>query len=93
MDTTWTLQSVDIVLGLIGGFVGLIWDTLGYALTGYESFWFKASLISEIYSTTGKRRMMKNSVPESRLEAQQDLQNGIETQARYEYHYFEQLTT
>ena len=34
-DTTWSVNSIDIVLGLIGGFIGLIWDMLGYTIGGY----------------------------------------------------------
>lgn len=93
LSTTWSVQSVDIVLGLIGGFVGLIWDLLGVTMGGYESFKFNTSLISEIYSTTEQKRMMKDSVPESHEAAQDDLQNGITSQARYYYHYSEYLTT
>ena len=39
-NTEWTITSFDIVMGLIGGFVGLIWDGLGYWLGNYESFKF-----------------------------------------------------
>ena len=87
--TTWSVQSLDIVLGLIGGFVGLIWDLLGYSLGGYESFKFSTALISEIYSTTDKSRMMKDSVPDNHADACTDLKKGLETQARYEYSYRE----
>ena len=44
-------------MGLIGGFIGLIWDTLSLTLKGYESFKFTTSFIGEIYSTTGSQRM------------------------------------
>ena len=36
--TSWSVSSLDLVLGLIGGFVGLIWDILGFSCSGYESF-------------------------------------------------------
>ena len=79
LETTWSVQSLDIVLGLIGGFVGLIWDLLGYSLGGYESFKFNTSLISEIYATTDRNRMKKDSVPENHSDACADLRKGLET--------------
>ena len=91
--TTWSVQSLDIVLGLIGGFVGLIWGLLGYSLGGYESFKFSTALISEIYSTTDKSRMRRDLVPTTHADACTDLKKGLETQARYEYCYREYFCT
>lgn len=39
-EVEWTVMSVDIVLGIIGGFVGLIWGILTYLLGGYQGFRF-----------------------------------------------------
>ena len=72
-EITWSVNSLDIVLGLIGGFVGLIWDLLGYSLGGYESFKFSTALISEIYTTTDRSRMKPDSVPETHEDAHADL--------------------
>ena len=52
-------MSLDIALGLIGGFVGLIWDLLGFFLGSYNEFKFRTALINEIYSTTEKGRMFQ----------------------------------
>ena len=73
------MSSIDILLGLIGGFVGLIWDLLGYTLGGYESFKFSTALISEIYSTTNHSRMKRDSVPENHEDAQADMRKSLET--------------
>ena len=59
--------------------MGLIWDLLGYSLGGYESFKFNKSLISEIYATTDRNRMKKDSVPENHQDACADLRRGLET--------------
>ena len=64
-DTTWSVNSIDIVLGLIGGFIGLIWDMLGYTIGGYQSFKFSTALISELYTTTDESRLTKDAVPRS----------------------------
>ena len=50
-------------MGLIGGFIGLIWDTLGLTLRGYESFKFTSSFIGEIYTTTDSQRMKRGGDP------------------------------
>ena len=59
----WTVQTFDILLALIGGFVGLIWDTIAFTVNGYESFKFGTNLISEIYSITAKSRMEISNLP------------------------------
>ena len=46
IQTEWTITSFDLVLGLIGGFVGLIWDSLGFLLGNYESFKFNTAIIN-----------------------------------------------
>ena len=52
-------------MGLIGGFIGLIWDTLSLTLKGYESFKFTTSFIGEIYTTTESQRMKRGADPSS----------------------------
>ena len=48
----WSVVSFDMVVGLIGGFIGLIYLILTYILGGYQEFKFNTALIGEIYSTT-----------------------------------------
>ena len=59
----WTRTSFDTILGLIGGFVGLIWLFTTWILGGYEQFRFNQEIISEIYSTTDATRMMADIEP------------------------------
>ena len=59
----WSVNSVDILLGLIGGFIGLIWDLLDLSFRPYESFKFGTALISEIYTTTSRSRMTTGKEP------------------------------
>ena len=35
-DEEWAIESLDIVLGLVGGFTGLLWTALAILLGGYE---------------------------------------------------------
>ena len=91
--TQWTVASLDIVLALIGGSIGLIWDTLGLTMRGYESFKFTTAFIGEIYSTTESQRMRKEAEPSTLDEAKVDLDKSLETSKRYEYHYNEYRCT
>ena len=89
----WSVTSVDTLLGLIGGFVGLLWSIITWSLGGYESFRFTQEIISEIYSTTDKSRMMQGQEPTNFEEAHSDLTHCVETQARYDYTYHEFLSS
>lgn len=51
-EVIWQVQSLDSVLGVVGGFVGLIWSTLNLVLGGYEAFKLENSLIGAIYPTS-----------------------------------------
>ena len=50
------------MLGLVGGFVGLIWGTLSLILGGYETFKLQSSLISAIYPTSPLGRESEEGV-------------------------------
>jgi len=73
----WTIVSLDIVLGLIGGFVGLVWSSLDLSLGSYESFKFKEALISEAYSTTDCSRMQQDGQPDNAADAKDDLTKSL----------------
>ena len=68
-ETKWSILSLDLALGLIGGLVALIWQLLELILGDYQSFKFSTALISEIYSTTAQERMMADNVPENKEQA------------------------
>ena len=48
----WSIVSFDMIIGLIGGFIGLVYLILTWFLGGYQEFKFNTALIGEIYSTT-----------------------------------------
>ena len=50
-EEEWVIQSLDIVLGLVGGFTGLLWSATAMILGGYETFKFESSLIGALYKT------------------------------------------
>ena len=90
-EVTWTVTSIDILLGLIGGFVSLIWSLLGYFLGGYENFRFQQELISEVYSTTDNQRMKRDREPDNYDDARKDLTHSLESKALYDYFYLDYL--
>ena len=39
-NTTWAITSLDMILGLVGGFTAMIWATLAFLIGPYEEFKF-----------------------------------------------------
>ena len=87
------MLTLESALGLIGGLNGLIWLLIGIFLGDYQSFKFSTALISEIYSTTAKERMMEENIPRSKQEADADLTQSLESRGRYNYPYEEFFST
>ena len=48
----WSIDSLDIVLGVVGGFSGVVWSFLALIFGGYETFKFENSLIGAVYPTS-----------------------------------------
>ena len=55
IEVTWSIYSLDLVLGLVGGFTSIIWSFLGLIIAPYEDFRFNNSLIGSIYPTSPQR--------------------------------------
>ena len=53
-EFTWSINSLDLVLGVIGGLSGIVWAVLAMALGGYEAFKYQNSLIGAVYPTAPK---------------------------------------
>ena len=49
---TWSVQSLDIVLGLVGGVSGVVWAVFAFTIDDFESFRFENALIGSIYPTS-----------------------------------------
>ena len=39
-EITWSISSLDVILGLVGGFTSVIWSLLAMVITPYEDFKF-----------------------------------------------------
>ena len=53
--TEWSIASIDIILGLVGGVSGILWTGLAMLLSPYETFKFNNSLIGMVYPTAPLR--------------------------------------
>ena len=51
-DTEWAIKSLDIILGLVGGFIGFLWALLSILIESFEVFKLETSLIRMIYPTS-----------------------------------------
>ena len=47
----YRLDAFDQILGVIGGFAGLIWMTFSAVFGGYEEFKLKTDLLSKFFTT------------------------------------------
>ena len=52
VSQTMTVESLDVVIGQIGGYTTLLWIVINFIFSGYENFKFTNSLISKVYACT-----------------------------------------
>ena len=51
-EVHWSRDSLDVVLGVVSGFTGLLWTALSIILGGYETFKLENSIIGAVYPTS-----------------------------------------
>ena len=54
-DVMWSIQSIDLILGLVGGVSAIAWGAIGMFLASYQDFKFQNDLIGSIYATAPQR--------------------------------------
>ena len=47
----YTIDTLDMMIGTIGGFIGLVYMIFGVFISGYEDFKREISLVKSFYST------------------------------------------
>ena len=82
------IQSLDIVLGLVGGFTGLLWSALAILLGGYETFKLENSLIGAVYPTSPQKDEYDDQTEQS---AKIDMMTIVAERGKYFYNYSEYL--
>lgn len=71
----WTVRSLNVILGQIGGYTGLLWMVAGFLLSGFENHRFRTSLVSQIYLCTpeGPEREVSDTKEQSEIVLKQTL--------------------
>ena len=89
----WVIDSLDVVLGLVGGFTGLLWAALSILLGGYETFKLENSLIGAVYPTSPTNDDDKGveATPINEQEARRAMMLTVAERGKYFYDYSEYL--
>ena len=87
-DLTFSINSLDITLGLVGGLSGIIWAIMELVAGGYESFTFENSMIGSIYPTSPQDfDMDTGSTNENK--AKRAMMRTVAERGKYYYNYGE----
>ena len=85
----WSMQSLDVTLGLVGGIVSIVWLMLETSISPYESFKFKQSLIKSVYPTAPKLDELDQDDDASRGKANKQLEQTISNRGLFRYTYWD----
>ena len=88
IESEVTLLSFDQTLALMGGYAGTIWMLIGFALGGFQSFAYEASLLRLLY-TRDRRKRGKNLIEE---EDRREVEACILNRVPNTFSFFEFLT-
>ena len=55
VNLVWSINSFDLILGLVGGFTAILWAISGFLIAPYEEFKFQNSLAGCVYPTSPQR--------------------------------------
>lgn len=94
----WSISSLDIVLGLVGGLSGIVWAFLAILLGSYETFKFENSLIGAIYPTSPQEMPATNDDADNEggatfkeQKSKQAMMRTVAERGKYFYNYSEYL--
>ena len=90
---TWAYESLDLVLGLVGGLAGVVWSVLNYLLGDYEQFKYENSLIGKIYPTSPKVHDESDDVDGNKISDERQAKDAmlriVAERGKYFYNYSE----
>lgn len=94
----WTVMSLDMMLGIIGGLSVLVWGLFRIVFSGYETFKLENSLISAVYPTAPLGRpdidgddFKDEWTPKDDKEAKKSLMRRVAQRGIYFYNYSDYL--
>ena len=92
---TWAYESLDLVLGLVGGLAGVVWSVLSYLLGDYEQFKYQNSLIGKIYPTSPKVKDEEDDDEGNKISDERQARDAmlriVAERGKYFYNYSEYL--
>ena len=91
VTTQWSIDSIDLILGFIGGMSEVIWIIVSFLLGSYLNFHYESSMIRNFYGSS--KVHLGSDVPEDEGSAKDNVKKSIETRKKYNYSYAEYLTT
>ena len=93
-EEQWSIMSLDLVMGLVGGLAGIMWATLDLIIGNYESFRYENSLIGSIYPTSPViLDTNETSDANSESYAKRQMMLTVAERGKYHYRYAEYLCT
>ena len=93
-EEQWSIMSLDLVMGLVGGLAGIMWATLDLIIGNYESFRYENSLIGSIYPTSPViMDAGETSDLNSESYAKRQMMLTVAERGKYHYRYAEYLCT
>ena len=93
-EEQWSIMSLDLVMGLVGGLAGIMWATLDLIIGNYESFRYENSLIGSIYPTSPViLDTNETSDTNSESYAKRQMMLTVAERGKYHYRYGEYLCT
>ena len=78
----WALNSLDNVLGLVGGFTGLLWSVLSFVMGSFETFRLENQLIGSAYSIAPAQG---EETPRSEKQANHTMMSAVAESGPYNY--------
>lgn len=91
VETQWSIDSIDLILGFIGGMAGLIWSILGFVLGSYQNFAFESSMINNFYGVS--KMNPEADSPDTDELATNEVKRSLANKKRYMYTYREYIGT
>ena len=85
-DVTWSIQSIDLILGLVGGISAIAWGAIGMFLASYQDFKFQHNLIGSMYATAPQKNEDEPPLSD-RQEAQLNLESTVHERGKFYYTY------
>lgn len=88
------IQSLGLVLGLVGGLSGIIWGLLALLFGGYEQFKLENALIANVFHTAQDSQDDQDSDSDDDNDvAKKVLIRKVSRQGSYSYGYLEYVVT